>query len=241
MCDQNLWLPTWQLLTQQCHEDVQFIPLVIPTSGSMDDIVRAMANNMVAEQAILVGFSLGGYLASAIALRLGDRLKQLLVLSNCPKNLPSAEIKQRQRTLAWIKQRGYAGIPKKRVDDLLHPDIQQFNSNGYQEIKQTIIAMDQTLGVKVLLQQLAVSVQRPNLLPALAKLNLPISFMVGDADNLVVSAELKKACAGTDNMKLINVANTGHMLPLEAPQALASVLHGLITDSDILLNNSAQE
>jgi len=229
MCNQDLWLPTWQLLRQQCHEELQLIPLVIPTVGSMDEVVSVLSKKIVADQAILVGFSLGGYLASAIALKLGNRLKRLLVVSNFPKNLPTTEIKQRQRTVAWIKQRGYAGIPNKRINDLLHPDIQQFNAKSYQDIKHRIISMDRALGAKVLLHQLAVSVQRPNLLPLLAQLSLPISFLIGDADCLVELTALRQALVGTKHISLTEVADTGHMLPLESPQVLASTLIDLLS------------
>jgi 2-succinyl-6-hydroxy-2,4-cyclohexadiene-1-carboxylate synthase len=229
MCDQKLWLPAWQLLREQCREDFQLIHLVIPIVGNMDDVVSELSKKIITDQAILVGFSLGGYIASAIALALGHRLKQLLIVSNFPKNLPTAEIKQRKRTVAWINQRGYSGIPSKRINDLLHANIQQFNSQGYQDIQQTIVDMDRELGVKVLVHQLSVSLHRPNILPLLTQLTLPITFLVGDADHLVELSTLKQALEGATNIALKEVADTGHMLPLESPQALASTLIDLLS------------
>jgi 2-succinyl-6-hydroxy-2,4-cyclohexadiene-1-carboxylate synthase len=235
MCNQCLWQPAWQLLHQQCREDYQLVHLTIPSKGSMEEVVNELAAKVVAENPILVGFSLGGYIASAIALKLGSKLKHLLVISNFPKNLPDAEIKQRKRTIAWINQRGYSGIPNKRIDDLLHPDIEQFKSNRYLGIKHTIIKMDRECGVDVLLHQLGVSMQRPNLLPLLAQLSLPITFLVGDSDGLVDLAELENELFqrfnAEDNISLITVENTGHMLPLESPEAFTSSLINLITET----------
>ena len=234
MCNQQLWLPAWHLLRKQCQDDYQLIHLVIPSSGSMDEVVSALANQIIEKHAILVGFSLGGYIASAIAIKLEHKLKlkQLLIVANFPKNLPAAEIKQRKRTVDWINQRGYSGIPDKRIEGLLHPDIKQLNPKFFQSIKQTIVAMDRELGLEVLLHQINVSLHRPNLLPLLAHLTLAITFLVGDEDNLVELASLKKqlnlAFNGADNISLKEVANTGHMLPLESPQTLASVLVDLL-------------
>ena len=224
MCNEDLWLPTWQLLRQQCHEDLQLIALMIPSTGSMDEIVNVLSEQIIADKAILVGFSLGGYIASAIALKLGNKLQQLLIVSNFPKNLPPAEIKQRKRTIDWINQRGYSGIPNKRINDLLHPEIEQLNPSGYQKIKNTIVTMDRILGVEVLLHQLHVSMYRPNLLPLLGQLALPVTFLVGDTDSLVELSVLRAELQGKNNIALKEIAKTGHMLPLESPQALASML-----------------
>ena len=228
MCNQRLWLPAWQLLRQQYPEDYQLIPLVIPSTGSMDELVNSLADLIVEKDAILVGFSLGGYIASAIALKLGSKLKQLLIVSNFPKNLPLAEIKQRKRTVNWINQRGYSGIPNKRIDDLLHPNIKQFNPLSYQDIKQTIVSMDSELGVGVLIHQISVSLNRPNLLPLFSQLTLPITLLVGDEDNLVDLACLGDAIKNQNNVALHAVPNTGHMLPLESPQALTTMLINLL-------------
>ena len=228
MCDQHLWLPVWQLLQEQCHEDHRLISLVIPHTGCMEEVVSALSDKIVAHKAILVGFSLGGYIASAIALKLDNKLKHLLIVSNFPKNLPIAEIKQRQRTTDGISKRGYCGIPDKRIDDLLHPEIKQLNRQGYQDIKQVIVAMDRKLGVDVLLHQLRVSMHRPNLIPCLTRLSLPITLLIGDADNLVDLASLKQELHGASHIVLKEIPHTGHMLPLESPQAFATMLMHLL-------------
>lgn len=237
MCNEKLWQPAWQLLQQQCVEcgyDYQLIHLVIPSTGSMDEVVDSLTNKITQDKAILVGFSLGGYIASAIALKLGNKLKHLLIVSNFPKNLPSAEVKQRKRTVNWIKQRGYSGIPDKRIDELLHPNIKAFSLPGYQSIKQIITTMDQELGENVLLHQIEVSLLRPDLLPLLANLTLPITFLAGDKDNLVdlvdLRAELTQAPIIAEYITIEEVANTGHMLPLESPEALVKVLLNLIAN-----------
>lgn len=229
MCDDRLWQPTWQLLGEQFMLDCQLVHLPIPTIGNMNDVVGEMANKIVADEAILVGFSLGGYIASAIALRIPDSIKHLVIVSNMPKNLPDSEIKQRQRTIAWIAKRGYSGIPNKRIEDLLHPNIKQISAEEFVNIKNVIVKMDRDLGVSVLLHQLEVSMSRPTLLSQLSKLSLPISFLIGDADALVDIPALAQEFDGANHITIDKIKNTGHMLPLESSQALASALTKLLS------------
>ncbi|WP_085298940.1 alpha/beta fold hydrolase [Cognaticolwellia mytili] len=221
MCDKRLWQPTWQLLGEQFLHRCQLTHLPIPTTGNMEDVVEEMARKIVAKDAVLVGFSLGGYIASAIALKIPELISHLVVVSNLPKNLPDAEVKQRKRTITWIANRGYSGIPNKRIEDLLHPNIKQFNAESFINIKDVIVNMDRDLGVNVLLHQLEVSMSRPSLLGRLSHFNLPVKFLVGDVDTLVDISILKDEVSGADNISITKVENTGHMLPLESPKTLA--------------------
>ncbi len=229
MCDERLWQPTWQLLDEQFSHSCQLVHLPIPTSGNMDQVVESIAKKIAEEGAVLVGFSLGGYIASAIVAKFPELISHLVVVSNMPKNLPDTEIEQRKRTIAWIANRGYAGIPNKRIEDLLHPAIKQFDAEGFIRIKNTIVDMDQDLGGNVLLHQLEVSLSRPALLSCLSCLNLPVQFLVGDADTLVDIAKLKQETQGAANISINIIDNIGHMLPLEAPQILALALNKLVS------------
>ena len=235
MCDERLWQSVWPQLKTQYQKPLQLVHLSIPTTGTMDEVVAAMATKITADEVILVGFSLGGYLASAIALLIPDRIEHLVVIANMLKNLPDAEIKQRKRIILSLANARYSGIANKRIDNLLHPEIRTFQNHTYvEQIKATIAQMDADLGGDVLLHQLKVSISRPLLLQPLATSNIPTTFLVGDADTFVELPALVQEIQETDsaeNISVIKIVNTGHMLPLESPQVLTSALINILQHS----------
>jgi len=230
MCDQRLWTQVWEALTPLISSSTQLIHLSIPSLPTIDEI-SAHLSTLIANDSYLVGFSLGGYLASDIALKFPNKITKLLLISNMSSALPAKEKKERARTVQWIKSNGYKGIPDKRINNLLSP----IAHNNY-KIKDIICAMDNTLGKEVLLQQLKVTTQRENLLPTLLVLTSPIIFCIGEHDSLVDIARIQKNMIFAQEQHLTKTAkthfnkalkvlkNTGHMLPLEQPDKLAHII-----------------
>jgi len=219
MCDKRLWLPLWHELQKTALFPLKLIHLEIPQYNTIDNIVAHLNKQITHDDSFLVGFSLGGYLASELIIKYPNKIKRLLLVSNMSCALADNELKERSRTIDWIQSNGYSGIAMKRIRALLHN-----NAHNNQSITSTIKAMDKDLGEDVLLHQLTVTTQRKNLLPVLAKLSIPLTFCIGEQDNI---ANLEKVIEKTKYNQSITVKglkNTGHMLPLEQPILLANIL-----------------
>ena len=221
MCDERIWTDVWKQLSPLIPADINFIHLVIPSLNTIDEITYDLSEK-IAENSCIVGFSLGGYFASNIALMFPNKVKKLLLVSNMSSALPDKENKERLRTIQWINTHGYSGVPDKRINNLLSP-----YAHNNQHIKSIIQAMDKSLGKEVLVHQLKVTTQRKNLLPQLMALECPIQFCVGDTDCLVKLDRIQQHIAqSTTKNKILQVLeNTGHMLPLEQPERLAHTIY----------------
>lgn len=231
MCDERLWTKTWEALAIMLPAHYVYEHIHIPALTDVDKITRKISEQLP-NNSYLVGFSLGGYLASNIALQCPDKVKKLLLISNMSSSLPEKETKERSRTIQWIEANGYNGIPDKRINHLLHP-----NNHNNEAIKHVIKNMDKTLGKEVLLHQLKVTTQRENLLPKLFSLKQPLKFLVGDKDNLVNIEKIEYYLEHLSNEKKYNkqievLSHTGHMLPLEQPVYLAQTISSWFTNID---------
>lgn len=212
MCDQRLW----QACIEHLPGTVELIHLAIPMEKSVDEIVTALIQQLPAKDINLTGFSLGGYIASAFALKYPEKINKLLLISNMSYFLPAAELKERSRTIDYLKTHGYAGVPTKRITALLH-----YHAQNNQDIINCIREMDHTLGKETLIHQLTVTTQRENLLVKLPKLPIPVKFLIGDSDALVKLSLIEAIIENSPLVSLSILNNTGHMLPLEQPQKCA--------------------
>ncbi|AOW76742.1 hypothetical protein A3Q34_07690 [Colwellia sp. PAMC 20917] len=212
MCDQRLW----QACITYLPENVELIHIAIPVENSIDKIVTALEQKLPVGKINLAGFSLGGYIASAFALKYPNKINKLLLISNMSYLLPPAQLKERIRTIAYVKLHGYSGITSKRITALLHP-----SKHNNQDIINCIRAMDIELGKDTLIHQLTVTTQRENLLVKLPTLAIPIQFLIGDNDSLVTLTRITTILTQSPLISLITLADTGHMLPLEQPEKCA--------------------
>lgn len=220
MCDTRLWQPLRSALELIRPDYFDFHYLTIANKATIHDIVEDIKLQLPNEGVNLLGFSLGGYLASAFTLKYPEAIENLIVVSNMPCALPSIEIKERSRAVAWIKRNGYSGIPSKRIFALLDK-----SAHERQDIISLMKKMDESLGQEVLVHQLLATTKREDIFLALGKLPLQKHFCVGKNDHLVSVEALHNLQSLDKSMKLMILENTGHMLPLERPEALAQWLN----------------
>ncbi|WP_353668529.1 alpha/beta hydrolase [Marinomonas sp. THO17] len=213
MCDERLWQPLQSLLN-----DVNLFHQVIPVAFSIDDILSELAESLPDTPFHLLGFSMGGYLATAFALRFPSRIKSLVVLSNLASGLLESEKQQRLVALNWVRKQGYSGIPRKKAQAMLGRHAAKND-----DLVELIQAMDKTLGEKILLQQLTASLERPDLQNEIVQASFPVTVMTGGEDALLPEQDKQRYIA-ENRIRYIEIAEVGHMLPLECPQQIASIL-----------------
>ena len=167
----------------------------------------------------LLGFSLGGYLASAFYTSYSDQVKKLFIASNVPCILSEAEISARKRIINWVEKNGYSGLSAKRASEFLHQKNKQNKA-----IIDKMRVMDKALLEEVLLQQYKVTTKREDLFTELLKADIPITFCYGVEEHLVNRVLFDKMPANNSLIQHIEIPDAGHMLPLEQPEAMAKAI-----------------
>ena len=215
MCNQKLWLKVLPYL----HGSPELVYLDIPRGKHFDELTEHYNNIFSNETVNLIGFSLGGYIATYFAMRYPKRIKKLFVISNSPTSLSTQELTQRSDLLKYVQKYGYKGMSRKRIANLLD------GPNQTDELIDFISEMDRDLGESQLLSQYQYTSERTDLTQAIKQFPFNAHFYYSEHDKMINHQWLSKLTHTKTNLSLISTAGSGHMLPLEKPHELANLIN----------------
>ncbi|MDX9961443.1 MAG: alpha/beta hydrolase [Aliarcobacter sp.] len=222
MTDERLWSRIIPLL----KDEYELIHVSIPHTGDFDEIIDILFNLFTEDKVNLLGFSLGGYIASYFAITYPNRVNKLFMLAATPGSSSEAEIERRKQKFTVIEQEGFLGLSYEKAKSL----VEEKNQNDEELIK-IIQDMFMDLGKETFITQLTSTFHRKDLFIDLLNLDIPIWFHYSIDDRLLSTRALKKLNLVEHNMKLIPRVGTSHNIPLEEPELLGNILRAWMKES----------
>lgn len=187
---------------------------------SLDDMaadLNALLAGLGLASAFLAGHSMGGYIALAFARRFGQQLLGLGLLGTQAAPDSPERRQTRYETIEQIRRDGVGpvlGMADKLTTDPRHaPGLRQ------------IIQRQNPIGVMGALQAMA---ERPDSLPTLAALTVPVVLAHGMEDVLVPVERAREMKAALPSAVLVELPGVGHSPPYEAPGQTAAALRNLL-------------
>ena len=171
------------------------------------------------EKINLLGFSLGGYIASYFAITYPNRVNRLFTVAATPGNSTEAEIERRKEKFVAIEKNGFVGLSYEKAKSLL----EKKNQNDVELIK-IIQDMFMDLGKERFISQLTSTFYRKDLFEDLTNLDIPIWFFYSVNDRLLNQEAVKNLLLDNHNMNVISRDGTSHNIPLEEPELLSSYI-----------------
>lgn len=167
----------------------------------------------------LAGLSLGGIVAMALTRVAPERVTRLCLMSTNSRP-PTPE----QRA-AWSVQREQLAdgrtardVQRDLLPVLLHADSRD------KVIEETVLAMADDVGTEALDAQLALQATRVDERPALAHVTVPTLVLAAEGDALCPVARHQEIRDLVPGARLVVIPGVGHLVPLEAPRAVAAAL-----------------
>ncbi|MPZ51845.1 MAG: alpha/beta fold hydrolase, partial [Acidimicrobiia bacterium] len=186
--------------------------------------VLATIDQIEVESLHVVGLSMGGYIALALAEIAPERLSSLVLADT--RSTPDDEVGRdgRNNTIQSITDGEAAEVVGGMVDKLV-------TGSAPEQIRELIITMGLAIPEETLIADLGAMRDRPDRTAVLEDLDCPILVVVGAEDALTppADAEAMAAAAGAGARYEV-IPAAGHMAPLEKPLDFAEVLTGFLRD-----------
>lgn len=218
MTDERLWKRVIPLL----EDDYELVHVSIPHTQDFDEIIDILFNLFPEEKVNILGFSLGGYIASYFAVTYPNRVNKLFMLAATPGASNEAEIERRKEKFAVIEKDGFNGLTYDKAKSLV--EIQDD-----EELIKTVQDMFIDLGKETFISQLTSTFNRIDLFEDLVNLDLPIWFYYSTNDRLLNKEALVKLLSTKHNMKVVSREGTSHNISLEFPEEFSKQIRKWMT------------
>ena len=213
MTDIRLWSKALPLL----KDDFEIIHIPIPSSTDFDEIVDILNKEFKEDKINILGFSLGGYIASYFTCKYPQRVKRLFTVAATPGTTSKVELERREKKLVDFENSSEFGLELEKAIMLLEEQNQSDLS-----LAQTMVDMFNDLGRDTFLTQLKSTFNRVDLFDKLKDKTIPMYMLYSSNDRLLDLEALDKLHNQKHNIKLIKRDGTSHNIPLEFPELFAS-------------------
>lgn len=194
-----------------------------------DNSLDAMAERILAdapEKFVLFGFSMGGFVAQAIALKAPERVLGLGLLNTSSRPQSAQESTSTLAQIALAEKAPFKGLTSRALASSLHPDRATDTA-----LLQRLQAMALQNGKEVFLRQL--STLRDGSYADLHRILCPALIVASDADRLRTVEESEEMAQRIPAAHFEIVRDCGHMTPMEKPQELFAIIRDWIAASQL--------
>jgi pimeloyl-ACP methyl ester carboxylesterase len=185
-----------------------------------DTTLEALARRVLLDAPpsfILVGFSMGGYVAREIVRQAPERVRALAQIATSTRP-DSPAVRQGKRAVARAAPSvSFAGLSRTAIASSLHP-----KHADNEALIERVRMMGVRLGAAAFRNQSMV--ERPGDLHLLDAIRCPTLVVAAGQDRLRSIDESQELHAGIAGSEYALIEDSGHMIPIEAPQALCDVL-----------------
>lgn len=213
MLDADLWT--------DLRPDLEAIGEVIDVDTTRDTSIAAIAHRaLIATDGpvVVVGFSMGGYVAREIAYQAPERVKALLLIAtSAAPDGPQLRVSRRP-TGGQAPQ--FRRLSRRAVERSLSP------ARRTDAMIERVQRMSERLGPEVFARQS--SIQRAGDAARLRGITCPTTILAAGADELRSMPESETLRDGIAGSVLTIVEGAGHLLPLEQPAAVITALSALM-------------
>lgn len=197
----------------------------LPDEGDFADIAGQLAA-MLPERTVILGHSMGSYLAYHLHRLAAPRIAGLVLVSTTARADTPKAAALRDRVVGWARQNGIDALAKTVADTTLGKAAL---TNA--ALRAEMVEMARAVGLDTFSRHQAALAGRPDYTGDLARIACPVRVLTGEDDRVTPPDAGREVAAAVPGGRFELVAGAGHMLPLENPDAVAAALDAALVEA----------
>lgn len=189
------------------------------TMGQLAADVLALMNHLGLDDAVFAGCSIGGYVLMELGRRAPQRMRGLAIVCSKPQPDAEANLEKRVATIA----RARAGELSALFDGMAQSLIGATARSRRPEIVQELRAQ-MTITPEALVAVQAGLATRPDSVPTVSTIQVPVMAIAGGEDPTTTPAEMEAYKAAPGGCEFHLLPDAGHFAAYEQPQKVARLM-----------------
>ena len=182
------------------------------------DDVLALLDHLNISEAVFAGCSIGGYVMLEVWRRAPHRMLGLAIVCSKPQPDAEANLGKRVETIAKIREEGTAATFDTNTQTLIGTTARQTHPAIVAELRSRM-----TLTPEAVIAVQAGLATRPDSVPTVATIDVPLLVICGGEDPGITPAEMQAFVAAPGGCEFHLLANAGHFAAYEQPQKVAEL------------------
>jgi 3-oxoadipate enol-lactonase len=194
------------------------------TIDSLADDVHRLLVELNAIPSVLVGLSMGGYVALAYVRKYANDLRGLILIDTKAEGDNPQQKEGRQKMIELVRREGSKAVADQMLPRLVAEDV----PHNRPAIAKALRTMMENCPPKTIEHALMAMGDRPDQTPHLPTIAVPTLIVVGDADAITPPAVAESMQKQIRNSTLEIIKGSGHMSPMEQPEQVNRAIERLI-------------
>lgn len=195
-----------------------------------DDLAALLDELNITQPICLCGLSMGGYIALAFVRKHRHRLGSLILCDTKATADDEAAKKVREQTALKVLETGPDFLAEAMAEKLFAPSTR---SDHPEIVAETQAVIRQTSRESIAAASRAMAA-RPDSTDLLSAIDLPTLVLVGEHDAITTSAEMRTMSHTLPRATFVEIADAGHMAPLEVPEAVNAAIDHFLASTSLL-------
>ena len=196
-----------------------------------DDLAELLDALGINEPIVLVGFSMGGYIAWQFVRKYADRLRALVQCDTRAvadtDEARAGRIKMAENVAEW----GSGRVAEMMGPKLFSPAARSKRSRELMAEVRRVVESTSPAAIAAAQRGMAA---RPDMTGLLPQIRVPTLVIVGDADAISPPAEMQSIAAAIPNAEFVVIPDAGHMTTMENPAAVNDALAALHQHAEVV-------